>query len=130
MMAAQDKHVRSHAWFDALWSHMAAGDDRGAFFVCDHEGAVVSAVVVLRHAKLVTYAHGASAAETSARFSKTIPPLVAAITWARDAGCDTFDLGGVPLESDTDAKRKAIALFKFDFSRTRVRLVHEHARWW
>ena len=47
----------------------------------------------------------------------------------RDVGCETFDLGGIPAETDTDAKRNAIATFKFDFDKKRVRRVHRHARW-
>ena len=63
-----------------------------------------------------------------ARFSKMLPCLVAAIRWCRDLAC-AFDLGGIPMEGDTDPKRAAIAQFKRDFSQTRVALVAQHARW-
>jgi len=82
----------------------------------------------LRHANMAVYVAGASILEARP-FSKTALPLVAAARWARDAGCDTFDLGGVPMQGDTDEKRIAIAQFKRDFAKTPVRLVHEHARW-
>ena len=57
-----------------------------------------------------------------------VPCLAAAVEWARALGCD-FDLGGVPMDGDTDAKRLAIAQFKRDFARTRVELIGQHARW-
>ncbi len=54
--------------------------------------------------------------------------LVAAVAWAQRIGCD-FDLGGVPMTGDTDEKRLSIAQFKRDFSRERLDLIGEHARW-
>ena len=56
-------------------------------------------------------------------------PMMAAVRWARDEGCTTFDLGGIPMEGDTDEKRAQIAQFKFDFAKERVSLVRQHARW-
>jgi lipid II:glycine glycyltransferase (peptidoglycan interpeptide bridge formation enzyme) len=124
---AQGRGARG-AWFDAVADYLRAGDDRGALVVCEHEGAAVSAVLVLRHGKTAVYVAGASIVEPRP-FSKTAMPLVAAAMWARDAGCDTFDLGGVPMPGDVDEKRIAIAQFKRDFAKTPVRLVREHARW-
>jgi len=127
MMRTQGKHDRPAAWWSALERHVA-DEMRGAMFACDFEGRVVAACVVLRHGDLATYAWGASVPD-KLPFSKAIPPLVAAVRWARDVGCGRFDLGGIPLEEDRDPKRNAIATFKLDFDRTRVRLVREHAGW-
>ncbi len=127
MSRAQGKHARPRAWWDAL-ERFAADDARGSLHVCEFEGRVVAACVALRHGPLATYAWGASDADRLP-FSKAIPSLVASIRWARDVGCATFDLGGVPAEKDTDAKRQAIATFKHDFDKKRVRLVHRHERW-
>jgi hypothetical protein len=55
--------------------------------------------------------------------------MVAGARWARDLGCSDFDLGGVPLEGDTDAKRVAIARFKHEFTKAPTFLVREHAVW-
>jgi hypothetical protein len=126
MMQAQGRRDRPAAWWDALERFVTGG--RGALFACEYEGRVVAACVALRHGARATYAWGASVAD-KLPFSKAIPPLVAAIRWARDAGCATFDLGGVPLDDDRDPKRNAIATFKYDFDKRRVRLVREHARW-
>jgi lipid II:glycine glycyltransferase (peptidoglycan interpeptide bridge formation enzyme) len=127
LMEAQGKHTRNDAWFEALRTYLRADDARGALFVGEHEGKVLSTVVVLRHGTIATYAYGASAS-LAVKFPKAVLPLVAAVRWARDQGCATFDLGGVPLAEDTDPKRAAIAEFKLDFGKTRVDLVREHAR--
>jgi hypothetical protein len=128
LMSSQGKNARSASWFDALWDNMLANPDRGGFFVTEHEGKIVGTVVVLRHGPLAVYAFGASSV-AQVKFTKAIPALVAAIKWARDRGCTTFDLGGIPMDGDTDAKRAQIADLKTDFSRTPVRLTHEHSRW-
>jgi peptidoglycan pentaglycine glycine transferase (the first glycine) len=126
-MGAQGRG-KSLAWYEALWSAMLTDPARGGFFVCEHEGRVVGTVVVLRHGRQVTYVYGATSANPP-RLPKTVLPLTLAIRWARDQGAAVFDLGGVPSEEDGDPKRVAIAKFKLDFSKTRVKLVREHARW-
>ena len=127
LMRGQGKRDRPDAWWDAV-RRFVSDDARGAFFACDHDGRTIAAAVVLRHGGLATYAWGASVPD-KLPFSKAIPALVAAIRWAHDVGCHTFDLGGVPLEGDRDPKRAAIATFKYDFDKTPVRLVREHAGW-
>ena len=125
---SQGKSQRKNAWFAAVAAYLTSDETRGALFVCEHEGVPVSAALALRHAKVAVYSAGASILEQRP-FSKMAMPLVAAARWARDAGCDAFDLGGIPMEGDADPKRVAIAQFKRDFSKTPVRLVREHARW-
>lgn len=127
LMRAQGRRDKPDTWWDAV-ARFASDDARGALFACDFEGRTVAAAVVLRHGALATYAWGASVPDRLP-FSKAILALVAAIRWARDVGCATFDLGGVPLEGDDDPKRKAIATFKYDFDHQRVRLVREHGGW-
>jgi hypothetical protein len=127
LMESQDKRGKPDSWWRAV-QLFVSDPSRGAFFACDFDGRTVAATVVLRHGPLVTYAWGASAPD-KLPFSKAILPLVAAIRWAHQVGCTTFDLGGVPLEDDHDAKRAAIATFKYDFDRKRVRLVRQHAGW-
>ncbi len=127
LMRSQRRRAHGGAWWSALEAF--AGDDaRGSLFVCEHGGRVISACVSLRHGARATYAWAASVPD-DLPFTKAIPALVAAAQWARAGGCTTFDLGGIPLEGDRDPKRAAIAVFKHDFSRRPVRLVHEHARW-
>ncbi|HVR64443.1 MAG TPA: GNAT family N-acetyltransferase [Polyangia bacterium] len=104
-----------------------AGRGDAGLFLTEHGGRPIAAVLAVRHGALVTYAMGATIDEPC-RFSKTVPAVVAAIRWARDAGCD-FDLGGVPTPGDTDPKRLAIAQFKREFARTEIPLCGQHARW-
>jgi hypothetical protein len=127
LMESQGRTARSATWWGAV-ERFVVKEGGGALFVCDFDARVVSAGVVLRHGPCATYAWGASV-EDKLPFSKAIPPLIAAIRWARDIGCTSFDLGGIPAEDDRDRKRNAIAMFKFDFDRRRVPLVREHAAW-
>ena len=85
-------------------------------------------MLVLRHGHVATFVLGASTL-ASRPFSKMALPLLEAMRWARDLGCTQLDLGGVPMEGDIDRKRNNIAQFKMDFTRTRVQLAGEHARW-
>jgi len=127
LMRAQARRGKGAAWWSAL-EHFAASEARGALFACDHEERVIAACLVLRHGAQATYTLGSAVADRLP-FSKAILPLVAAIRWARDAGCATFDLGGVPAPDDRDPKRNAIATFKRDFDAQRVSLAREHALW-
>jgi lipid II:glycine glycyltransferase (peptidoglycan interpeptide bridge formation enzyme) len=127
LMGAQKKGAKPRAYFDALAAIVDEGS-RGAVFLCEHEGAAVSALYASRHGKRATFITGASASAEKS-FSKMAPAMAAAIRWALAEGCETFDMGGIPLEGDTDEKRRSIAQFKLDFAKTPVRLVGEHARW-
>lgn len=127
LMGRQGKGAKPEAFYDRL-AERVGPDGPAAIFVCEHEGDPVAAVLVVRHPKQTTFVMGASAASRRP-FTKMAPALMAAIRWARDAGCDVFDLGGVPLPDDQDEKRVNIARFKFDFASSPVRLVGEHARW-
>jgi lipid II:glycine glycyltransferase (peptidoglycan interpeptide bridge formation enzyme) len=127
MMRGQGKRERPASWWGALRS-LASDEARGALFTCEHASRVVGACLVLRHERLCIYAWGASIPDRLP-FSKTVLPLVEAMRWAREVGCEIFDLGGVPLDGDRDRKRNAIATFKYDFGRSRIQLVREHGIW-
>lgn len=126
-MARQGRHGKSAAWSRLVGQQDFGPDGNVGLFVTEHDDRAVSTALVVRHGRLVTYAFGASDPAPS-RFSKMVPSLVAAVRWCRDLGCD-FDLGGIPMDGDTDPKRASIAHFKRDFSQTRVALVARHARW-
>jgi lipid II:glycine glycyltransferase (peptidoglycan interpeptide bridge formation enzyme) len=127
MMRAQGKSRRSAGYYDALWKGMLRDGSRGALFVCKKGEEVLGTVVVLRHGGLAVYAEGATSVAPS-RASKSVPALLAAIRWAREEGCSTFDLGGIPAPDDLDPKRRSIARLKLDFAREPVMLVREHTR--
>jgi peptidoglycan pentaglycine glycine transferase (the first glycine) len=127
LMGRQGKGTKPDAFYDRLAERVGA-DGPASLFLCEHEGEAVAAVLVVRHAKQTTFVMGASDASRRP-FTKMAPALMAAIRAARDAGCEVFDLGGVPMPEDQDEKRVNIARFKFDFASTSVKLVGEHARW-
>jgi len=125
LLGLEGKGPPPAAWYDAVADFYLA---EGAIFVCEHEGKIISAIFVARHGTRATYVMGASSGE-AARFPKMILPLAAAIAWARENGIESFDLGGIPMDGDSDAKRASIAEFKRSFSRHEIALVHEHVRW-
>jgi lipid II:glycine glycyltransferase (peptidoglycan interpeptide bridge formation enzyme) len=130
IMRAQGKRSPSSSYYETLWKQMLSDDSRsfrGALFVGELQGRILATVVVLRHGGIAIYAQGASTLEPS-KISKSVPPLLAAIRWAHQAGCHTFDLGGIPDEGDADPKRHRIAHLKLDFARGPVRLVRRHER--
>jgi lipid II:glycine glycyltransferase (peptidoglycan interpeptide bridge formation enzyme) len=127
LMQSQNHTAKPTSYFHAL-GELVKNENHGAIFVCEHDGAVVSALFISLHGKIATYVMGASPM-TKRSFSATTPPLAAAIRWARAHGCDFFDMGGIPLEGDTDEKRQSIAEFKFDFAKGPVPLTREYARW-
>jgi lipid II:glycine glycyltransferase (peptidoglycan interpeptide bridge formation enzyme) len=133
LMKGQGRGTKPAAYFERLASSILAPREReaaarGALFVCTHEAEPISALFVSRHGSLATFVLGAtSGAQRS--FSKMVLPMMAAVRWARDEGAERFDLGGIPMDGDTDDKRAQIAQFKFDFAKTKVALVGEHARW-
>lgn len=120
MMSEQSMEGKPESFFDALAALVRA--ERATIFQCDHDGAPVGSVLVIRHGEQVTFHLGATSGEKKP-FKKMLLPLVRAAEWAHEVGAKRFDLGGVPEEDDKDDKRNAIAQFKFDFSKTRVALL-------
>jgi lipid II:glycine glycyltransferase (peptidoglycan interpeptide bridge formation enzyme) len=120
LMRGQGRGTKPRAWFEALAAHVLAQGKRGALFVCTHEAETIAALFASRHSATATLVLAATTAAPRP-FSKMALPVMAAVRWARDEGCTTFDLGGIPMDGDTE--------FKLDFAKERVPLVREHARW-
>ncbi len=127
LMREQGKSLKPHVYFEAI-DRTLLGSGRGAVVVSELEGRPVSAAFVARHGGLTTWVIGATSPERTTAYSKMVPTVMAAIAWAREAGCHTFDLGGIPLADDPDEKRKSIAQFKHYFAKEPVVLAREHAR--
>jgi lipid II:glycine glycyltransferase (peptidoglycan interpeptide bridge formation enzyme) len=127
LMGGQGLHTKPEPWFRALGAHGLGPDGPGQLFLTAHQGETIAAALAVRHGRLVTLYMCASGGAPR-KFSRTVLALVAIARWARDQGCD-FDLGGIPMDGDTDGKRLAIAQFKREFARTPVRLLQQHARW-
>jgi lipid II:glycine glycyltransferase (peptidoglycan interpeptide bridge formation enzyme) len=128
LLQLDGKRAPATAWYEALAEYFLSCEERGAMFVCEHEGKVVAAIFVARHGALATYVMGASSGD-ELRFPKMVLPMASAIAWARQNRVESFDLGGVPMVGDVDAKRASIAEFKHSFSRSEIAFVHEHVHW-
>jgi lipid II:glycine glycyltransferase (peptidoglycan interpeptide bridge formation enzyme) len=128
LLRRDGKRTPATAWYEAIAEYFLSSDEQGAMFVCEHQGNVVAAIFVARHGALATYAMGVSSGD-DLRFPKMVLPMASAIAWAGQNGVESFDLGGIPMEGDLDAKRASIAEFKRSFSRSEIALVHEHVRW-
>ena len=127
LMRGQERSDKPREYWDALGTIVEKGE-RGAVFLAEHEGETISALYVAKHGSIATFVIGASGQQEKS-FSKMVPSMTAAIRWAKEVGCTLFDMGGIPMEGDTDTKRTSIAQFKMDFAKTPVSLVREHARW-
>jgi lipid II:glycine glycyltransferase (peptidoglycan interpeptide bridge formation enzyme) len=128
LMKGQGRGTKPRAWFEALAANILSKEKRGALFVCMHDAEPIAALFGARHGTVATFVLGATSGAARA-FSKMALPMMAAVRWARDEGCEIFDLGGIPMDGDRDEKRAQIAQFKFDFAKERVPLVREHVRW-
>ncbi|HEY2903602.1 MAG TPA: GNAT family N-acetyltransferase [Polyangia bacterium] len=127
LMRRQGRPPKSDAWLRAVATLDFSPQGDIGLFLAERDGRPLTAALVVRHGRLCTYAWGASD-DTPMKIAKMVPPLVAAIHWARDVGCD-FDLGGIPMDGDSDPKRLSIAQFKRDFAQAPVQLLRQHARW-
>ncbi len=130
LMRGQARSDKPRAFFERLAASLVADSKggRGALFLCTHEAETISALFAILHGRVATFVLGATSS-VQRSISKMALPMMAAIRWARDEGASTFDLGGIPVDGDTDEKRAQIAQFKFDFAKTKVPLVREYARW-
>ena len=124
----EGRRIPPEQYYEALKAHFLSCETQRAMFVGQYAGDVVSAIFVTRHGPIAAYVAGASAARELS-FSKMVQPMSSAVLWAKERGAESFDFGGMPMKGDTDPKRNSIALFKRNFSRTEVDLVHEHVRW-
>ena len=127
LMLRQGRSGKSAAWLRAMSARDFGPRGEVGLFFTEQDGRPIATALTVRHGRLVTFILGATD-ETPSKLSKMAPALVAAIRWARDLGAD-LDLGGIPLEGDSDPKRLAIAHFKGDFSQEPIALLGQHARW-
>ncbi len=88
--------IHSIDYFDDMMR--VFGDDAG-LFVADYEGKAAAGLLALRSADEVIYMYGATQTEYQRHMPAYLIQLVA-MKWARDSGCRTYDLWGIP-PSDT-----------------------------
>jgi peptidoglycan pentaglycine glycine transferase (the first glycine) len=71
--------------------------DNGVLLVAEYEGKIAAGAIILKHRNEAVYMFGASSKE----FQRHMPSHLLqfeAMRWARDRGCDTYDLWGIPPE--------------------------------
>lgn len=84
--------VHSIEYFDDMLR--VFGDD-AAIFIAEFESEPAAALLALRSANEVIYMYGA----TATKFQRHMPAYLiqfAAMRWARDSGCESYDLWGIP----------------------------------
>jgi lipid II:glycine glycyltransferase (peptidoglycan interpeptide bridge formation enzyme) len=91
-------------------------------FLAEVEGRVVAGLIAFRFGRRAWYLYGMS----SAVHREAMPNHAlqwAAIRWARDAGCETYDLWGAPETADPSDPLWGLYRFKEGFGARHVRLI-------
>jgi lipid II:glycine glycyltransferase (peptidoglycan interpeptide bridge formation enzyme) len=116
----------------ALAAQHFGSRDTMRFFLARSEGVDISGIVVFLWGTMATYLWGASSAETDARHVNPNQLLHwTAMKWARERGCTTYDLFGIPdhdvevLEAEYD-KRTGGMWNLYRFKRGFRGTVHRH----
>lgn len=89
--------VRPAAYYESIWDQLAPAG-MAHLFLARHQGETLSAALVLTMGRAAYYMYGASS--TTGRNVKPSDLLQwHAIQWARERGCQTYDLWGIPDEA-------------------------------
>lgn len=95
--------VHEIAYFDDMLR--VFGDD-AALFLAEFDGEPAAALLALRSPREAIYMYGA----TRTSLQKHMPAYLiqfAAMKWARDGGCATYDLWGIPADDDEGPQKDA-----------------------
>lgn len=112
--------IRGEAYYLKLWRSFldeskGEGDDPQAQpIIAEYEGQMVAGAVIFKFGKQAWYLHGMSLPEHS---EKMAPHLVQweAIRWAKDQGCEKYDMWGAPDEFDESDSLWGVYRFKRGF---------------
>ena len=112
--------IRSEAYYLQLWRSFldksrAEGDGpRAQPIIAEYEGQMVAGAVIFKFGKRAWYLHGMSLPEHS---EKMAPHLVQweAMRWAKDQGCEIYDMWGAPDEFDESDSLWGVYRFKRGF---------------
>jgi lipid II:glycine glycyltransferase (peptidoglycan interpeptide bridge formation enzyme) len=116
--------VHSAQYYTAAWQ-LFGSLGRATLLLADYQGQTVAAALILANATTACYLYGGSAAEA---FFCGANHLIQwyAMRWARDLGCQIYDLWGIPYPSDdappdgNDAPMAGLIRFKKGFGGTEV----------
>ncbi len=92
--------VHSREYYQRAYDLFHPGD-RCELFVAEFEGKALAALMVFVHGKRAWYVYGASSDEERNRMPTYLLQWQA-MRWARDHGCEQYDLWGVPDQQEAD----------------------------
>jgi lipid II:glycine glycyltransferase (peptidoglycan interpeptide bridge formation enzyme) len=96
--------IHSRAYYEAVY-RLFVPDGRGCFLLAEHEGSLLAALVVVAFGDVACYMYGASSNERR-NLMPTYLLQWEAMLWAKEQGCGTYDLWGVP-DQDEDVLEEA-----------------------
>jgi lipid II:glycine glycyltransferase (peptidoglycan interpeptide bridge formation enzyme) len=120
--------VHSLEYYQTLFSHCSTypeNDQEIALYLAEHEGDIISGVIVLFRGREAVYLYGASAD----RKRNLMSPY--ALQWksmedAKARGCEVYDLFGIPPREDPDHPMVGLYRFKTGFG---GRIIHRPGSW-
>ena len=87
---------RDPAYYEGAYRAFAA-DGMAALLLGEHEGALLAAIMVFAFGDMAYYLYGASSDEKR-NLMASYAVQWRAMVWARERGCETYDLWGIPEE--------------------------------
>jgi lipid II:glycine glycyltransferase (peptidoglycan interpeptide bridge formation enzyme) len=90
--------IHSRAYYETV-HRLFVPSGRGRLLLAEHEGELLAGLVVLRFSETAIYMYGASSDEKR-NLMPTYLLQWEAMRWAREQGCRTYDLWGVPDEDE------------------------------
>jgi peptidoglycan pentaglycine glycine transferase (the first glycine) len=91
--------IHSQAYYEMVY-RLFVPMDRGRLFLAEYNGQLLAGLVVLVFGDTAIYMYGASSDEERQRMPTYLLQW-RAMLWAREQGCHTYDLWGVPDEDET-----------------------------
>jgi len=90
--------IHTRGYYDLAWQTFAPAD-KVRLFIASYEDRVLGAIMVFAFGRIATYMYGASSDQHRNRMPTYLLQWEA-MRWARDRGCHTYDLWGVPDEDE------------------------------
>ena len=117
--------VHNFSYYKTLFEKCSQYGITLRLYTASHEDETIAAIVVLFHGKYATYLYGASSGN-----KRNLMPSHAlqwkAIQDAKEAGCQYYDLFGIPPDSDPNHPMAGLYLFKTGFG---GQIIHRPGSW-
>ena len=111
-----------------LWRLLLSEEEDGICLMARYQGELVSAEIVLKHGVRVEDTYGPSLLKKWPEVPKNHLCVWHAVQWAKEQGCQAYDLGGVMVDAEQDSQIAGVNRYKLGFSDRQVRLVREHEK--